>query len=78
MGYSFTGTVDAWYDEIDQYSYSNPGFSMSTGHFTQVVWKSTTKLGCAYQYCDSMWSNYVVCEYDPAGNYDGEYAENVL
>ena len=27
------------------YDYGNPGFKGGTGHFTQVVWKSSTKLG---------------------------------
>ena len=28
--------VDSWYSEISNYNYSQPGFSSSTGHFTQV------------------------------------------
>lgn len=28
--------VDSWYNEINSYNYSQPGFSSSTGHFTQV------------------------------------------
>ena len=44
-----TGTaaaVDGWYSEISQYDWSDPGFKNTTGHFTQVVWKGSTSLGC--------------------------------
>jgi glioma pathogenesis-related protein 2 len=37
--------VAAWYDEIKGYTFGESGFSPQTGHFTQVVWKETTKLG---------------------------------
>ena len=32
---------------MKKYSYVFPGFSKKTGHFTQVVWKDTTKVGMA-------------------------------
>ncbi|MDI1491469.1 MAG: hypothetical protein OHK93_002678 [Ramalina farinacea] len=44
-----TGTADAvdgWYNEISQYDWSDPVYSNKTGHFTQVVWKGSTTLGC--------------------------------
>lgn len=64
--------VDAWYDEISQYDYNNPGFSEATGHFTQVIWKDTTKLGCAYVTCNNAWRQYTICEYsDSRGNIVG-------
>lgn len=44
--------MKAWGDEGDSYSCSNPGFSSDTGHFTQLVWKSTTTVGCARVNCD--------------------------
>ncbi|KAG7191370.1 uncharacterized protein KQ657_003491 [Scheffersomyces spartinae] len=59
-GYS---PVDAWYNEIKLYNYSQPGFSPATGHFTQVVWKSTTELGCAMLLCNNAWRQYTICEY---------------
>ena len=79
--------VDAWYDEIDLYDFDNPGFNESTGHFTQLVWKSTSQLGCARVICDNAWGQYTICEYSNArGNILGTnsetglsyFAENVL
>ncbi|KAM9927433.1 hypothetical protein OXX59_002563 [Metschnikowia pulcherrima] len=69
--------VDAWCDEISQYDYSNPGFSEATGHFTQVIWASTTKVGCAEVICNNAWRQYTICEYSPAGNVIGYFEENV-
>ena len=76
-----SGTLDGksvtemWYDEIKQYSFKSGGFSMQTGHFTQVVWKETTQLGCAMTTCRGM--DIWVCEYDPPGNVQGMYRQNV-
>ena len=60
--------TDAWYDEIKDYDYNNPGFSEATGHFTQLVWKTTAQLGCAMVKCDNEWRQYTICEYNPRGN----------
>ncbi|CAM9846118.1 unnamed protein product [Laminaria digitata] len=37
------------------------------GHATQILWKSTTELGCAEATCTKDSSNYVylVCQYNP-------------
>lgn len=70
--------VDAWYDEISLYNYANPGYSPATGHFTQVVWKATSELGCAYVTCNNAWRQYTICEYQAPGNFIGEFEENVL
>ncbi|CAI4552196.1 BAQ_1a_G0028950.mRNA.1.CDS.1 [Saccharomyces cerevisiae] len=77
LGYDGPAAVDAWYNEISNYDFSNPGFSSNTGHFTQVVWKSTTQVGCGIKTCGGAWGDYVICSYNPAGNYEGEYADNV-
>lgn len=76
-GYS-TGAdaVDAWYNEGSTFDYSAAN---TYNHFTQVVWKSTTKVGCAYKDCRAQnWGYYIICSYDPAGNVIGEEAANVL
>lgn len=64
-----------WYDEIADYDYDNPGFSHRTGHFTQVVWKASTRLGIGYA---SKGDNHVVVAlYDPPGNVEGKFPQNV-
>lgn len=78
IGHSVLGSVDGWYNEIKDYNYSNPDFTEAAGHFTQVVWKDTKQVGCAIRYCNSYWGNITVCEYDPSGNYLGEFADNVM
>ena len=30
-----------WYNEVNNYCWAYPGFTMESGHFTQVVWKSS-------------------------------------
>ncbi|BGP31185.1 hypothetical protein JCM10296v2_002949 [Rhodotorula toruloides] len=71
--------ISLWSDEEAKYNYDKPGYADATGHFTQMVWKGTTQLGCAQAYCDplsfpssSSWSGYFyVCEYASAGNIVG-------
>jgi len=86
-----TGSEDAtksWYDEINNYNFqtgkSNGGV---IGHFTQVVWKASTKLGIGKASKTGPWTkrpgwtkkcDYVVGRYSPAGNMGGQYQANVL
>ncbi len=51
-------------------------FNVASGHFTQLVWKKSTQLGCAL----AMTTNnrvLAVCRYTPPGNYLGLFASNV-
>ena len=41
----FKTAVDSWYSEGKNYDYSNPNFSSTTGHFTCLIWKGSTKFG---------------------------------
>ncbi len=69
--------VGMWYDEIADYDFASGKFEMSTGHFTQVVWKSSKRLGCGMvSDCNGM--DIWVCQYDPPGNYGDQYDANVL
>jgi uncharacterized protein YkwD len=73
------GAIDSWYNESKRYRYGS-GFSAATGHFTQLVWKGSVRLGCGMaRVADgSMNSVYIVCSYDPPGNVTGEFRQNVL
>ena len=64
--------TDMWYEEVKDYDFDNPGFAMDTGHFTQVVWKSTKKVGFGIA------GNYVVGRYEPSGNMLGDFETMVL
>ncbi|XP_048461720.1 cysteine-rich secretory protein LCCL domain-containing 2 [Rhincodon typus] len=82
--------VQAWYDEVKDYTYPyvhecNPwcpercSGAMCT-HYTQLVWATTNRVGCAVNVCGRMnvwgeiWENavYLVCNYSPKGNWIGE------
>ncbi|XP_073822218.1 uncharacterized protein [Musca autumnalis] len=67
--------VKAWYDEINKYKYSKPGFSTGTGHFTQVVWLDTKEMGVGRAKVDNM--TFIVCNYNPPGNVMGQYKTQV-
>merc|ERR1719509_343211 len=73
----YQAAVDGWYEEGQGWRYNmGLGFSMGTGHFTQVVWAGTTSVGCATAQ-GSQWT-YVVCNYGPPGNMQGQFNQNVL
>ncbi|ODM91212.1 Protein PRY1 [Orchesella cincta] len=70
--------VRMWYNEEPKYDYNNTGFSMETGHFTAVVWKSTTHVGIGVAWNPKSRWWVVVANYDPPGNFGGQYRENVF
>jgi len=71
--------VQGWKDEVSEYDPANP----QPSHFTQVVWKASTQLGCAMALCDGIFdpsfgkAKYFVCEYAEQGNILGRFVENV-
>ena len=58
------------------YDFKNPGWSSSVGHFTQVVWNDSTKLGMGLALGSGRL--YCVGQYYESGNYEGLFAENVF
>jgi len=48
---------------------SRTGVWNDVAHYTQIVWPTTTSVGCAL--ASSATSDYFVCRYSPTGNKDG-------
>jgi len=68
--------VQDWYDEVIMFSSTNIKpyrGSSGTGHYTQLVWAETDRIGCGSVYYRSgaMLTNYIVCNYAVAGNFVG-------
>ena len=75
--------MTSWYDEVEHWNFgssrSNGGV---TGHFTQIVWRSSVEVGCAVNSnCNNMFggmgNSAVVCRYAPAGNMMGRESQEV-
>jgi len=64
----------AWYNEIKDYTYAEIGSSKNAnvviGHYTQMIWNTTTEVGMARAVSTSG-SVYVVARYSPQGNWIG-------
>lgn len=76
--------VQAWASERRCYTYgrfmkgdkceSACDSSSGCGHYTQLVWRETSLLGCGMTVCDTDFPQEIwVCNYDPPGNFIGEY-----
>jgi hypothetical protein len=70
--------VDSWVSEVADYDYAANSCSGVCGHYTQVVWRSSVRLGCGVAKCskNSPFSGFNdwqlwVCNYDPPGNFIG-------
>lgn len=75
--YSFEYMVQMWADEKKYFKYGKfpkivtEGHWSKVGHYTQMIWKNTQKFGCAY--ASNAKFTYLVCRYDPAGNYINQF-----
>lgn len=68
-------TAEMWYNEIENYNFSRPGFASNTGHFTQMIWASTKEIGIGRAIKGQ--TTYVVANYTPPGNVQGRFEQNV-
>ena len=64
--------VRAWEGEKSGYHGAtlNPSNWYPSGHYTQMVWKNTSRVGCAKAECRG--NVIIVCNYDPPGNVLGQ------
>lgn len=63
----------AWADEKQDYDAKTNSCTIGKvcGHYTQLIWKSTTQVGCAKAMCPDS-AQIWVCHYAPSGNYIGQ------
>ena len=69
--------VEGWASEVAFYDYQNNTCDdgEQCGHYTQIVWRDTTTVGCGVADCNMMGADghFFVCNYDPPGNWVGEW-----
>jgi hypothetical protein len=73
--------VQAWASEAADYDYASNSCAPGKvcGHYTQLVWRNSTLVGCAYARCTQnspfdgvpTW-DFWVCDYSPPGNWIGQ------
>ncbi|KAJ4714486.1 pathogenesis-related protein 1-like [Melia azedarach] len=66
--------VKMWVDEKADYDYETGSCVQGKmcGHYTQIVWRDSRKVGCAKVQCSNKGGTFVTCNYEPAGNIQGE------
>lgn len=74
--FSYSQMVDSWGNEKKDFvrgnfpNVSSTGNWTDVGHYTQVVWRNTTEVGCAI--ASDGRNDYLVCQYNPPGNFTGQ------
>ncbi|EFJ37505.1 hypothetical protein SELMODRAFT_76987 [Selaginella moellendorffii] len=65
--------VKSWVSERKDYTYATNSCAAGKvcGHYTQVVWRNTQRVGCASITCPGN-AMLVSCNYDPPGNWVGQ------
>ncbi|XP_063424475.1 cysteine-rich venom protein kaouthin-2-like isoform X1 [Mytilus trossulus] len=66
--YTWSAAIQSWYDEINDFTFNGQNVFSKIGHYTQIVWADSIKLGCGYAQCNSARTHFYVCNYGPAGN----------
>jgi pathogenesis-related protein 1 len=69
-----TEVIDSWGNEKADYDHARNECKAGAvcGHYTQMVWHNTLKVGCAMATCGNTHEQVWVCHYSPAGNIVGE------
>ncbi|NXG00508.1 GLIP1 protein, partial [Sakesphorus luctuosus] len=74
--FSVDRALSDWFNEVRSYDFSTNRCTGMCGHYTQVVWAESYKVGCAVHFCNTVEyfsqvskAAHFVCNYGPAGNY---------
>jgi len=68
---AMNGLVQMWIDEKKDYNIQTGACGKVCGHYTQIIWSTTTKVGCGVNQCPGL-GKILVCDYLPAGNWKGQ------
>nr|XP_006974498.1 GLIPR1-like protein 1 [Peromyscus maniculatus bairdii] len=63
--------ISFWYNESQYYNFETMTCSKSCGHYTQLVWANSVKVGCALSNCPNLMGSSTAlffCNYSPRGN----------
>lgn len=73
-GWTAGQAAAAWVEERRGYNYwsNSCAYGQECGHYTQIVWKGSRRIGCARVVCYGGKGVFMICNYDPPGNYIGE------
>jgi hypothetical protein len=75
--YGVEDLVDLWVQEKRNFqpgtfpAVSRTGQWKDVSHYTQMIWKGTTNVGCAVHTTSDR--HYLICRYSPPGNTDGRH-----
>ncbi|XP_071891141.1 glioma pathogenesis-related protein 1-like [Anas platyrhynchos] len=73
--FSVKEAITSWYNEVKDYNYTTNSCRRVCGHYTQIVWARSYKVGCAVHFCPTVQyfsgknAALFICNYGPAGNY---------
>eukprot|EP00850_Spirogloea_muscicola_P004673 SM000020S06023 [mRNA] locus=s20:498946:500213:+ [translate_table: standard] len=77
--YSLADANNDWLGEAHNYNYApnDCAADQECGHYTQIIWKGSTQVGCAMAKCKFAQTpaysfKLIACEYNPPGNWIGE------
>ncbi|MBD2841808.1 SCP-like extracellular [Erythrobacter sp. KMU-140] len=76
--FTFEEMAAGWIDEKQYYIHdsfpyvSTTGRWQDVGHYTQIIWRNTERLGCGI--ATGTGRDYLVCRYSPQGNIVGQFA----
>ncbi|XP_023511454.1 pathogenesis-related protein PR-1 type-like [Cucurbita pepo subsp. pepo] len=74
--YNLSGIAAVWM-WVTKRQYYNPRTNTCAagkvcGHYTQVVWRKSVRIGCAKVKCTNNRGTFITCNYDPPGNVRGQ------